>query len=276
MSFELPTAGLDAEIAIVPLEEVKPHEAVVTTHVEDLVAAIDRDSVIRDPVIVDRRSSVVLDGMHRVSAAQRLGFVGVPACLVDYEDPTIQVGGWYRSFADLPVDAFREECAAVGLETRPIRAAEVGGRTWPDPPVAVSPSGQFELGWGDASAATVLSRTLDAIEGARSAGFDARLVPDTAVKIDATDSVTVVIPPPDKASIIKAATAGDRFPPNTSRHVIPARPMAVDAPVDLLTGDPDVATETLDRRLADRPLDRLPPGSEYAGRTYEEALLVFR
>jgi len=77
---------------------------------QELLETIWRDGVLRQPVIVDRASMVILDGHHRVSAMRRLGCPLIPAYLVDYSDPSIVV---HARRADIPVD--KERVVRTGL-----------------------------------------------------------------------------------------------------------------------------------------------------------------
>ena len=44
------------------------------------------------PVLIDSRTKIILDGHHRVYAANRLGLKKVPCCVIDYiENTSIQV-----------------------------------------------------------------------------------------------------------------------------------------------------------------------------------------
>jgi len=61
---------------------------------ENLAAEIRMDEALRHPVIVDKESFVVLDGMHRVAALKILNCQRIPACLVNYKSPSISVGAW--------------------------------------------------------------------------------------------------------------------------------------------------------------------------------------
>lgn len=276
MSFELPTRVLDAAIAIVPVEWLQLHEEVIGTHVDELCDAIERDGLLRDPVIVDRDTNVVLDGMHRVTAIRGMDLTGIPVCLVDYRDPAIEVGSWIREFDGLDPDRLRDRCAEAGLRVQPVDPETDPDRSWPAPPVIVTESNQFELTLPDGSPRAVLDRTMRVVETLRSTGIETHRRPDTAFASRSPGQPTLVIPSPDKAAIIRAAEADDPFPPNTSRHVIPTRPVGVNVPLDRLEGDHRRATATLTSELNERPFERLPPGSQYAGRTYEEELLVFR
>jgi len=47
--------------------------------------------VVKKAIIVDSKSMVVLDGVHRLTALQMLGAVRVPAWLIDYSDEGVVV-----------------------------------------------------------------------------------------------------------------------------------------------------------------------------------------
>ena len=56
-----------------------------------LVRQIEAEGEISRPIIVDKRSFMVLDGHHRLAALKRLGAIRVPAYLVDYQNPGVRV-----------------------------------------------------------------------------------------------------------------------------------------------------------------------------------------
>ena len=93
--------GNGFRFAIVRAESLLVHEQVDTGHLAMLTARLLEDGEIRQPVIVDGRSLVILDGHHRATALRNLGCGLVPAYLVDYTDPRIKV--WPRR-PEIPVD----------------------------------------------------------------------------------------------------------------------------------------------------------------------------
>jgi len=93
-----------------------PHEQVEEERLTRLLEEIGQDGYLREPVLVDHRSLVILDGHHRVRALLGLGCRLVPAYLVDYGSEAIEV--WPRR-EDIPVD----KAAVVERGT--------SGRLWP-------------------------------------------------------------------------------------------------------------------------------------------------
>ena len=76
---------------LIAINKVKSHERTFGRRVECLVKDIKTEGSIKQPIIVDKHSLMVLDGHHRVAALRRLGAARVPAYLLDYQDPRIRV-----------------------------------------------------------------------------------------------------------------------------------------------------------------------------------------
>jgi hypothetical protein len=84
------------KIALEDVWNLKLHEQVIPELVKQLEDSISSEKVLKDPVMVDESSLVVLDGMHRVVALRELGYAYIPCCLIDYRLPIVQLGAWYR------------------------------------------------------------------------------------------------------------------------------------------------------------------------------------
>jgi hypothetical protein len=82
---------VSVRFALVPLRDLKTHEAAEPDRVRRVVKQIQSNGVVKKAIVVDAKSKVVLDGVHRLSALQKLGAVRVPAWLVDYSDEGVVV-----------------------------------------------------------------------------------------------------------------------------------------------------------------------------------------
>ena len=72
-------------------KNLKPHEMVDRKHLSSVMGDLIRDGVLREPVIIDRETKIILDGHHRCEALKKLGFSRVPVFPVDYSSPEIEV-----------------------------------------------------------------------------------------------------------------------------------------------------------------------------------------
>lgn len=82
-------------VELVPIDRLRPHEAVVESRVAELINDIlGRGALIR-PILVDEETMTILDGHHRVEALKRIGKRRIPAVLVNYlDDLLIEVTSW--------------------------------------------------------------------------------------------------------------------------------------------------------------------------------------
>ena len=79
-----------------PVASLLPHEDIIAPQVEKLAAAMRRHGVQRDPLIVDRESGTVLDGMHRLAAFRKMGAEYAVCYLVDDSSKSITLQRWVR------------------------------------------------------------------------------------------------------------------------------------------------------------------------------------
>lgn len=81
------------ETAILPIDKLKPHEKGSPVYLELLKQEILRDGILKYPIIADKKTYVILDGMHRWLALKSLGYKLIPVTLVDtFQNPKIHVG----------------------------------------------------------------------------------------------------------------------------------------------------------------------------------------
>ncbi|OGD55788.1 hypothetical protein A3K81_03740 [Candidatus Bathyarchaeota archaeon RBG_13_60_20] len=245
---------------------------------DELVRKIPEDSYFLHPIIVDKDTRVVLDGMHRVAASRALSLSHIPVCFVDYRNPNILLRCWYRTFRDLREGEAEKALRQLGftwgetgveealglIEERRATAALITGRR-----ARVVGDG------GDAETMYSTVRRMDKALGSRGMGF--------ATERDALDraargevSACVATPTLRKEEVVAVAMAGRVFPQKTTRHVIPARPMGVKVPLEWLVTDKDEAelNEKLRLYLSSRRIRRMVPGT-VIDRKYEEPLYIF-
>ena len=95
-------------------------------------------------------------------------------------------------------------------------------------------------------------------------------------KLESGESpVVLAVPAITKKEIVDTALAGQVFIPKATRHLIPARPMSVDAPIEWLTFETDEANELLEKHLSEKKIEHLPPG-QVLDRRYDEELYIFK
>lgn len=260
-------------LGVRPVSSLLPHEEVIPRHVEQLAAEMTRDGVQRDPIIIDRESAAVLDGMHRLAAFQKLEVENAVCCSVDYASSAVSLGRWARVYAFREGDSLRGSLESLGnLERAPLAEA-FSALDRKEVAIAVlTPDVAFVLrgegGRDDAAAATI---RIDRM--AEQKGWERTFVPEDEVDVPLQQARKFVVLPRrlTKDDVVAAARSGKLFPCKTSMHVIDPRPVAVNYPVKELN---EATALKLKEKLGEDKGRVLPPGSTYGGRRYKERLLV--
>ena len=269
-------------ISLVDIERLSHHEEVVPGLLGGLTEQIRRDGLLKHPIIVDEASLVILDGTHRVEALKALGCKRVPACLVDYHEPKIRLMCWYRTIKRAPplpeLVGMLKRRLGLGVEI----SDDLGPEDVGTPPVALGLTdgrsyarvlGRFEDKLGAWRLVKEVERSLRA--SGLEIGFDVE--EDAIEKLSSGEADIVLMTPRiTKRDVVEVALSGRVFPHKTTRHVIPARPLFLNAPLRLLKDERPIPVleAELRKALALKQMRRIPPGHVIEGRRYEEEVII--
>jgi len=268
------TDQLSFTITFLKISDVKPHEEIIEKNTSELVKAIKKDGVQIDPVIVDKNTNVALDGMHRISALKALEAKRIMVAKVDYFDEKIKVYRWLRVVKNYS-SALLDELKVV-LELRKVPNQLEAMRS--------VDSGKSPLAILEGTTGYVSTLSLTGLERFNLIReFDKRTKEHAEIMDKELDQylrngyMVLYVKKPDKEEVLKAGLSGILFPPKSTRHVIPFRPVNLRCPLDLLLGklNDQEASEVLARMIESMPKKILPPNSVYAGRVYEEELVLY-
>ncbi|WXG43667.1 MAG: ParB N-terminal domain-containing protein [Promethearchaeati archaeon SRVP18_Atabeyarchaeia-1] len=275
------------KVALEDVWSVKLHEKVIPDFIKTLKESIIEEKVVKDPVLVDEETLVILDGMHRVVALREMGCAYVPCCLINYRLPVVQLGAWYRIITgDAPISQILRlaKSSSEGLKTVE----------------ADSDSIYRQVGEGKTFSALRSSNSAWLITTQRE--FDCKEAYDTVYRIEEklraanlrvsyqteSDAKTIVlsdksatcliVPTLTKDDVLRVALRGEVFAPKATRHVFPFRLLGLNVSLDLLDGKKAglvEANEKLQITLSSRKLVKLPGGQLVNGRRYEEPVYLF-
>jgi len=82
---EIGSVGDQPEVQFVDISTLKHIEEYDEIRVQELKEKILNENEWTQPVIVERKMHMILDGQHRFEVAKALGFVRIPAIVVDYD-----------------------------------------------------------------------------------------------------------------------------------------------------------------------------------------------
>ena len=256
--------------------DLKPHEETVSEDLKKLVQALRDNPVLRHPIIADLRTGIVLDGTHRLAAIKQLKCNFIPSALVDYEDPKITIERWFRQFSGSslqslenylrqlkPREVSLDECED-GLSKRQWYATVERPNSYLAFPVRSSDPYQMVQ---DSHSIEIVARK----QGARIAYQDNkdRESGDSESLVMSTIKIA-------KKEVVENVRKGKLFPPKSTRHLVPSRPLGGGVPIDWLRGsDFPEAQSRYQQYIQSRTVKRLPEGSRVGSRRYLEEVFLF-
>ncbi len=265
---------LTYKLELLKISEVRPHEEVKVKNLAEIMNSIKQIGLQLDPIIVDERTNVALDGMHRIRAIQELQLKRIMVARVDYSDPRIGLERWLRAIR-LPSISKIEELK-VALKLMRVESPETAMKM---------------VDMGESSIALITEK-MGLVSSIRLKGmgrfslireFDRRVMGSEILndfemqnKIKSGYAV-LYVPEPTKEEVVEAGLTGRVFPPKSTKHLIQLRPVNVRCPIELLNSrmSDTEATSIFQELLNRMPKKMLPAGSTYAGRIYNEPLMLY-
>lgn len=275
---------LDMELRIVPINKLFIHEETIPVALEQLKHEIASQEVIKHPIIVDSNTFVVLDGMHRVAALTSLNYNLVPVCLVDYRNTAIKIFAWYREFnGSTPFSHFLMEVIAnqsyTHSEIELGKAIEMVNQRFAFAALS-SKNKTYTLKASSLSTIFQIYTEIAQLEViARKMGYEISY----STEIDALESLKtssrsiLIVPSLTKHEVVSSAMTKQLFPQKTTRHVVPARPLFVNIPLEWLRqSNASLVNDRMREFLDSKRIVRRKPGAVIEGRRYEEFAYIFK
>lgn len=273
---------LNLYICILNIRCLSLHEEIIPDLLDRLIRSIRIIGCVKHPIIVDENSLVVLDGIHRVAALKKLGCKRVPVCLIDYRNSAIKVRCWYRTINGAEINENTiAQIRQIGeiIEAEKVDEKKIGIKhivaAMKDRERAI----YIQYPFSDLREAYDIIKKIE--EKFKKLGL--RINYETeydAVQRLLQKEVDAVIftPKLNKDFIIKTALSGYVFSHKASRHIIPARPLYINAPLSLLLQDDRSLreiNEELRGMLEKKCVEHIDAGSINQRRRYDEDLYIF-
>lgn len=270
------------KIMVEEVDKLHIHEEIIPGILNWLVEKIRRDNFFKDPVIVDEKTLVVLDGMHRMAAAREIALKYIPVCLVDYDNNSIELHAWGRVIESGELKNVLEAFNRGGFKLSPIEGFDAGSRLLNARKalgLLVTLRGLYVIEEGGGDIKRIYDHIKEIEMRLQEKGFKISYMTeqDSIQAVRSGKAVASLIPPViTKREVREVALRGEVFTHKATRHVIPARPLNVNIPLDWLKGG--MTKEEVNSRvkwlLATRSVRKLPPGT-VLDRRYDEELFVF-
>lgn len=281
---------LELKITLVEIDKLYIHEEIIPKILSSLVEKIKNDGVWTDPIIVDEKTMIVLDGVHRVAAAEKLGFKYIPVCLVDYDNPSIELHTWSRVFKPT-----RRESGVI-IDYLEVFLRALNASSYRSIHIPSLDIGFKMLNRRDLLGVLIYGKR---IIGLKTPSRDIKIIYDHVKRVEniavnkgftieyyteqdalsqakIAEGITLIPPTIKKDEVRAIVLRGEVFAHKATRHVIPTRPLRINIPLKWLTGELnlEVAQRELLKHLSERKIKILPPGT-ILDRRYEEELYIF-
>jgi len=239
------------KLQIIPLEKLHPHEEIIPYNLQKLREAMLNLGRLVDPLIVDSKHYIVIDGNHRRKVLEAIECPNAACQVVDYESPEIKLGTWFpvsKTIRPEEIKVLKGE--KVDFETGNVAIQKMEATFM----YVKKMNGEKECYLYDSNEKSVQGvmaqqrKFITSLEGR-----DLQYVADdkTGEYLDAGYAVfqrRIYT----KNEIVAEAVAGRVMPPKSTRHVIPDRIIRLNLHLGWLSESPEVAKQLMDDSLKKR------------------------
>ncbi|MDG6996522.1 MAG: hypothetical protein JRN52_11415 [Nitrososphaerota archaeon] len=267
------------DLSIVSLEEIKPHEATIPSFLSSIERDMKRTGFQRDPILIDRKTHMALDGMHRRQALASLRAKYAICSEFDYFDQSVKLERWLRYLVAPNLETVKrmismfhmKKVRGIGNAIKAVDSRKSG--------FAILNRRSSFVSQDVKNIFEVYQKLEDVDQLCEQNQVEISFASDKE-KLDlySSESVFVLYPAPlHKSDVVAMVKRSSVFPCKTTRHIVPLRPMGVYFPLDMLVHS--------SKRICERELKRIVKLSNvvveeqdvwYEGRRYSEPIAVFR
>lgn len=251
-------------IKIVPMEKCLAHEGIVPKWVDRISSNILDNGIMKNPVIVaeEREHYIVIDGMHRFAAFQKLEMKDIMVCEIDYHSDGVALESW-DAFTFKPIhpltlfsDLFPAKDGYTIKEVGNVSEARMALLERKCLLVAGSKEDEkFFALHKQVDREKILDELISVTERIDTE-IDLRNLKVVYVentvsdeKFRNSDAQSIIIRPRfTKKEVLEKTLNKGLFPRKSTRHLIPDRPLRVDLDLSLLRAN-DISLEVKNRLL---------------------------
>ncbi len=247
-------------LRVVHLDDVLMHEHIERQRVDNLLARLQNDQLLKNPPIVAQADAqyILLDGATRVTALQRLGCRDVVVQIVDYEMAGVALESWSHLLIGLAIPDFLQSLRQLPGLTLHVATVEQAAHTLAQHEsigtVLLADGHALSMHGADSLAgeAHLLNQIVAVYEGRGKMHRVAHADLKRLQREFARWSVVIVFPRYRPSEIRRLALNGNKLPTGITRHIIPGRAMRLNLPLDLFKSDESLANKNrwLDEWLA--------------------------
>jgi hypothetical protein len=283
MGFTILHPRITLEIILEEVDTLLFHEQTLESLQRELVTELASDQCLKHPIIVDRQNRVVLDGTHRLAATRELGCRFIPVCLVDYNNPNVVIDCWHRVVSpQSDIERVTRTIEDMGFHLEEMCITEARNLVEKREATAsiAYNSTCFVIRGNHADIKDIYDAIREIEHTLRAADYSISYETETDAFYHLTSRdgcFLLMVPTVSKNEVVNIALSGQVFSYKTTRHVIPLRPLFVNASFEWLHSplSPEDLNARFARHLSTKQFERLPP-NRILDRRYDEELHVFK
>ncbi|HVB11576.1 MAG TPA: hypothetical protein VNE86_00485 [Nitrososphaerales archaeon] len=267
------------KLSIVPIDEITPHEQTVPSLLQIVRNDMKRTGFQRDPILVDEKTHLALDGMHRIESLRLLKAKYALCAEYNYFDGAIKLERWLRTIIAPSrklvlaiVSKFEmKRCPSFRTAVRDVESGNSG--------IALLSNRESFCG----------ARGWDFLEVYRKIGESDQLCEANKVGIQffaesdkfnlfTSESVQTLYPARlSKEDVMQFVRRNELLPFKTTRYIVPVRPMGLYFPISCLRKHSlSECRERLDQIVNHSKITLERSNLLYEGRRYSEPIAIFR
>jgi len=274
--FPIGNAKIPIIIVLKRIQDLKPHEQIVEPDLQGIIAALKRDPVLRHPIIADSTSGAVLDGTHRLEALKRLGAFTIPTALIDYQNPLVLIDRWFRIVNGTKLQDFVHQIP----EFSPYQVeAEDANQSLSERSCYASLRDKtvcFSFKSEQTTPLSLYNNSFKLEQSARELPLKITYTDNDDIKTLTGSSFLMSTIKLNKREVIESSQQRHPFPPKSTRHLIPSRPLGLGVSLRILN-NPNVqeAEAEFEDHIRSKKITRKPEGSWIGSRRYMEEVFLF-
>ncbi len=239
------------QLEIREVKDLFGHEQTISRNLKRLKEAMLNIGQLVDPIIIDGKTGVVLDGNHRLKVLDIIECPHTACQIINYENPKITVGTWYPTVKKgidelVKMDSIKHEKVDEKAGREAIRNLRA-------PFMAMTPDGQhYLLNPGNYKLREMIEEQ-NYIMNLLEKNGEIEYIPDEEIEEFLGEGMSILYRRSyTKEEIIQAARDHSPFPPKSTRHVIPGRIVRLNMRLGWLHMRKEKAWEELENMLKKR------------------------
>lgn len=270
--------GKRIKLSVLPLSEISSHEAVLPSLLRTIRDDMKKTGYQRDPILVDKRTKLALDGMHRIKSLEMLKARFIVCAEYNYRDPALRLERWLRTIIGAKYSLF--STLVSGFEMSACQSfSDAISRVDTNKRGIAMLYGRESFYGGEGLGLLDLYKRIGEIDRATEKGkMELQFIPDLGRhNLRTSRSVLTLYPAKlPKKDLLMAVRKGELLPYKSTRFIVPLRPMGIHFPISSLQRDSLSDCENRLNQIVKLSKVVLEQRNiRYEGRKYSERLAVF-